>query len=295
MLFRSVNVSFQDDGGDNIRQLWYQYYSYYYKDPTQQYVPNIPTTNGGIGQIQQKQNGFSYPTRDIYSAERVGNVNDWGFIGESYLDLAQTASGKPPFFQDIEIYGFDQHNYARYILINPIITNWNHDQYDYAQGGGVMQNTMTIAYETVKYYSGKLGKPDPNASWPIENRYDTTPSPISRPGGTATITGQGGLLDAGQGILNDLEKGDLTSLVGAAQKAGTVYNTFKGKNLKSIVQSEAVALGRDVINQQVTPSSVRSALNRADGMVFPTAVQTGFGGVSRQEYANYIKNGVVPP
>ena len=151
------------------------------------------------------------------------------------------------------------------------------------------------ALPILKYHSGKLGKPDPNASWPIENRYDTTPSPISRPGGTATITGQGGLLDAGQGILNDLEKGDLTSLVGAAQKAGTVYNTFKGKNLKSIVQSEAVALGRDVINQQVTPSSVRSALNRADGMVFPTAVQTGFGGVSRQEYANYIKNGVVPP
>jgi hypothetical protein len=271
--YEPVNVTFQDDGGDNIRNLWYQYYSYYYRDPSQQYVPNIPTTNGSIGQIQQKQNGFSYPTRDIYSAERVGNVNDWGFIGESYLDLANSPSGKPPFFQDIEIYGFDQHKYARYILVNPIITNWNHDQYDYAQGGGVMQNSMTIAYETVKYYSGALGKPDANVNWPIVPHYDTTPSAISRPGSTATIGGQGGLLSTGEGILADLESGSVAGLIGAAQKAGTTYNTFKGKNLRSIVQAEAVALGRNIVNQQVTPSSVRSVINKADGWVFPTATQ----------------------
>jgi hypothetical protein len=157
-----------------------------------------------------------------------------------------------------------------------MITSWKHDQYDYAQGGGVMQNSMTIAYETVKYYSGALGKPDANVNWPIVPHYDTTPSAISRPGSTATIGGQGGLLSTGEGILADLESGSVAGLIGAAQKAGTAYNTFKGKNLRSIVQSEAVALGRDIVNQQVTPSSVRSVINKADGWVFPvqTSIRT---------------------
>lgn len=291
--YSPVSLTFHDDGGDNIRSLWYQYFSYYYKDPTQQYVPNVPTTNGSIGQIQTRQNAMDYNARDIYSQSRAGNVNDWGYIGESYLDGGSAGgSGKPPFFTDIEIIGFDQHNYARYILINPLITSWNHDQYDYSQSNGIMQNSMTIAYETVKYYAGALGKPDPNIAWPDPSHYDTTPSALSRPGGTATITGQGGLLDAAGGILSDLQSGSVAGLIGAVQKAGTTYNTFKGKNLKSIAQAEAVSLGKDVINK-FGPDATRAAINKADGWVFP--VNTGFGNVGRAEYNRYIKEGVVPP
>ena len=99
-----INVTFHDDSGDNIRELWYQYYSYYYNDPRQQYISNASPTNGRIGTVQQKANGFSYNARDIYEQNRVGNINDWGFIGESYLDGTSTASGKPPFFKDIQIF-----------------------------------------------------------------------------------------------------------------------------------------------------------------------------------------------
>ena len=38
--------------------------------------------------------------------------------------------------------------YIAYTLINPIITTMDHDTYDYADGGGTMQNRMTINYET---------------------------------------------------------------------------------------------------------------------------------------------------
>jgi hypothetical protein len=270
--YEPVAVTFHDDGGDNIRELWYQYYSYYYKDPSQQYG-NTPTTNGSIGQVQTKQNGMSYNNRDIYEQNRAGNVNDWGYIGENFMDGTSAASGKPPFFKDIQIYGFDQHKYARYILINPLITSWSHDQYDYSQSNGVMQNAMTISYETVKYYSGALGKPDANVNWPDTAHYDNTPSALARAGSTATIFGQGGLLSTGNGILTDLQSGSVMGLIGAAQKAGTAYNTFKGKNLKSVVQAEAVSLGKDVINQ-FGPGAVRSAVNKADSWIFPTkAVQ----------------------
>ena len=266
--YEPVTITFHDDGGDNIREMWYQYYSYYYKDPAQQYVSNAPTTNGSIGQITGNQRAFDYNNRDIYNQNRP--VSDWGYIGENFMDGTSSASGKPPFFKDIQIYGFDQHKYARYILINPIITNYNHDQYNYSEGAGIMQNTMTIKYETVKYLSGALGKPDKNVAWPDTAHYDTTPSALARAGSTASIFGQGGLLATGQGILQDLESGSVAGLIGAAQKAGAAYNTFKGKDLRSVVQSEATALGKDVI-RNLGPSAVRQATNKADGWLFPIA------------------------
>jgi len=270
--YEPVNITFHDDGGDNIREMWYQYYSYYYKDPAQQYISNAPTSYGTVGNVQNKQNGFSYNNRDIYSQNRVGSVNDWGFIGENFMDGTSSASGKPPFFKDIQIIGFDQHKYARYILINPLITAWNHDTYDYSQGNGTMQHTMTIRYETVKYLNGGLGKPDKNISWPDTAHYDEIPSPLARAGSTASIFGQGGLLSTGEGIMADLESGSVAGLIGAAQKAGAAYNTLKGKNLRSIVQSEATSLGKQTIGQ-FGPNATRSVINKADGWVFPTAAR----------------------
>lgn len=266
-----VTLTFHDDGGDVVRNMWYQYYSYYYKDPAQQYgSPN--NTNGSIGASANRQAGFGYNARDIYNNERVGNVNDWGYIGESYNDGTSSASGKPPFFRDIRIYGLDQHKFAEYILINPIITNWAHDQYDYTQGSGIMQNSMTIAYETVKYTSGAISaaRPDINVSgFADPAHYDTTRSPIAREGSTATIFGQGGVLDTAAGILEDLESGSVLGLIGAAQKAGTAYNTYKGKDLASIAKSETIALGKNVIVGAL-PAATRAIANKADGWIFPT-------------------------
>jgi hypothetical protein len=268
--YQPVTVTFHDDGGDNIRELWYQYYSYYYKDPAQKYRGDTQTTNGSIGQITGRQNGMDYNSRDIYAQARSGGVNDWGYIGESYLDGTSTPTGKLPFFNDIEIYGYDQHKFAKYVLINPIITSWSHDTYDYSQGSGTMQNSMTIAYETVKYYSGALGKAGTGV-WPDTAHYDTTISPLSRPGTTATFGGQGGLVATAEGIIQDLEKQSVMGLIGAAQKAGTAYNTFKGKDLKSIAVAEATALGTQVIKSGITPDAVRTVAGKADGIFFPTA------------------------
>lgn len=267
-----ITISFHDDYGDNVRNMWYNYFSYYYKDPTQQYLA-ANNTNGSIGPAANRSAGFGYNARDIYADKRTGGVNDWGFIGESFSDGPVKAdSGKPPFFRDIRIFGMDQHKYAEYILINPIITNWTHDQYNYAEGGGTMQNTMTLAYETVKYYSGAIGNSRPDTNVPgfaDPSHYDTVTSPISRPGSTASIMGQGGLLDTGAGILEDLQSGSLLGVLGAAQKAGTAYNTFKGKNLSSIAKSEATSLGTQAI-QTYGPGAVRNVVGRANGMVFPT-------------------------
>lgn len=267
-----VNITFHDDGGDVARNLWYQYYSYYYKDPSQQYL-NANNTNGSLGASANRVTGFGYNARDIYSDQRTGNVNDWGYIGEAFNDGTSSASGKPPFFRDIRIYGLDQHKYAEYVLINPLITNWSHDQYSYAEGSGTMQNSMTIAYETVKYYSGAISasRPDVNVQgFADPAHYDTTRSPIAREGSNATIFGQAGALDTAAGILEDLSSGSVLGLIGAAQKAGTAYDTFKDKDIKSIAVSETTALGKNAIIQSL-PGATRAVANKADGWIFPTA------------------------
>lgn len=274
--YQPVRVEFHDDSGDIIRNLWYNYFSYYYKDPNQQYG-SAPATNGTNGP-SSTQPGFSYLNRDIYSADRP--VNDWGFIGESYSQginaFSSTEGGKPMFFRDITIYGLNQHKFAQYTLINPVIKDWQHDTYDYSQGNGTMSNTVTIEYETVKYYTGAIGdsRPDTNVKgFADPATYDEVRSSLSRPGSTSTVLGQGGLIDAGVGIIEDLQSGGVSGVVGAIQKAATLNNTFKGKDLKSIINEDAIGAARDVL-RNTAPSAVRQLPGGNNGMVFPKPPRT---------------------
>ena len=158
-----------------------------------------------------------------------------------------------------------------------MITEWQHDTYDYSQGAGMMTNTMTIRYETVKYYSGAVGGAHPSNTvngFADPAHYDTRRSALARPGSTATVFGQGGLIDAGIGILEDLEslasgRGGLQNVIGAVQKAGTAYETFKDKNIRSIVNQEVKQGAQDILKSTL-PGATRQVLNSANGMIFPT-------------------------
>jgi len=275
--YQPVRCTFHDDGGDLIRNLWYNYYSYYYKDPNQPYGGQT-AQNGSIGPIQNRATKFGYNTRDIYDGNRA--INDWGYVGETYQDSTQnplSPGGKPAFFRDIRIYGFNQHKFVEYVLINPMISEWNHDTYDYSQGDGVMENTMTIQYETVKYYSGGVGasRPDTNVQgFASPQYYDQIRSPIGRPGGTSSILGQGGLLDTGIGIIQDLQSGSVAGVIGAVQKAGTAYNTYKKTDVGASVSEELRGASKDVLRNTI-PSAVRpqpgsTARNPLQAPIFPT-------------------------
>lgn len=168
-----VQVEFHDDAGDLIRTMWYYYYTYYFSDATYQYESQ-PATNGTAGPNSSFPNGFSYNSRDTYTPYRVNN--NWGYSGEG------VGGAKPRFFRDIRIYGFDQHKFAEYVLINPVIQTWRHDNYDYSQDNGVMKNDVVIQYETVKYFSGAVGnnRPDVNvAGFADPAGYDQQPGSLS--------------------------------------------------------------------------------------------------------------------
>jgi hypothetical protein len=277
--YGALSVTFHDDGSNLIRNMWYNYYAYYYKDPAQTYL-SPRATNGSMGQLQS-QAGFAYNARDIYNNDRP--VNDWGYVGEAYSDSGNTVTGKPAFFRDITVYGLNQHKWVSYVLINPLIRSWEHDTYSYTEGTGVMQNTMSIEYETVKYYEGDIGgvRPDTNVvGFADRAYYDNIPSSLARPGSTQSVLGQGGLLDAGIGVVSDLQSGGPLGVIGAIQKAGTAYNTFKGKDIRATINEEANAALKSTLRNNI-PGAVRSngglnvMFNRAIGRVNTTNTTQG--------------------
>ena len=273
-----INVVFHDDNQNLIKKLWYTYYTYYYKDATQ-LDSNTNTTISGVGGDNAVR--YNLNRRNIYDPTITGN-DDWGYIGETGNSPATNSAAslgisKAPFFKGINIYGFNQHSFSLYRLINPIIESFSHDTYSYSEGGGVMENQMTLNYETVKYYEGAVDgrKPyDIVKGFGSNDHYDTVLSPIARPGSNATILGQGGLVDAAGGILDDLENGNI---VGAVQKAGTAANTFKNpQNILRIAKAEALGIATDAL--QGTPnrntafnsptqaaSAIRNAPNQVNG------------------------------
>lgn len=247
--YDSIDITFHDDNRNLITSLWYDYYTYYYNDaslvkdkvffagsPGGTPAPDL--TGGGITTRATQAN---YNTRTQYSKSISGN-DSWGYIGEPVLNNTSPNSDpvKIPFFNRITIFGLTQHNFIAYTLVNPIITKFNHDTYDYEQGGGIMQNTMSIDYETVVYNQGAIdgNKPD-NLMFGFGNKenYDRVISPISTPGSTSNILGPTGLLNSAGGVITDLTSPN-ANILGAIKTAGAIYNSAKNINLTTQIRSE---------------------------------------------------------
>ena len=71
--YQPVVITLHDDGGDLVRSLWYNYYSYYYKDPQQNYR-NLTAISGTIGSTDTSSNGYDYNGNDIYNSSRITKV-----------------------------------------------------------------------------------------------------------------------------------------------------------------------------------------------------------------------------
>lgn len=233
-----VRITFHDDNNNNIRHLWQTYYGYYFNDINQ-------PQNGGSKYSRDgddKSSGM-LNVKDIYDPNYTNQ--NWGYAAE--ITRNNQFNGAPynykiPFFKSIKIYGFNQHNFALYVLMNPIINSFTHDTYNYYQTRDTMENQMTINYESVKYYEGALNGQNPDTivrGFGEDNVYDKTLSPIARPGSNRTILGQGGLADAGVGILENLSKGNI---LGAVQIAGRTGRTFQnGTQVRQAARAEAIS------------------------------------------------------
>lgn len=258
--YNPITIQFHDDNGNLVSDMWYNYYTYYFRDANKPVLNQAGRATGGTSN-NLSNTGSNYNLRNIYNPDITGD-DDWGYIGEASQQsgtVGNTNAGilKVPFFKNIQIFGFNQHNFIQYTLINPIITAFNHDTYDYSQGNGTMSNSMTIDYETVKYAEGAIDGRDPSniaTGFGLETNYDKTPSPIARLGANATVLGQGGLVDAAGGVINDLSNGNI---LGAIRTAGTTYNTFKNQNIKQVALNDLNNVLRNATQQQL-PGAVRT-------------------------------------
>lgn len=145
MKYNPINITFHDDNMGLINQMWENYFSYYYGDPSSAMDPGS------------------------YNRTAMKNFN---YINNTYgLDNNSTQ----PFFNYIKIYQMARHEYVSYTLYNPIISQWNHNKLDYAQSA-VHDNTVQIMYEAVSYDRGQV-TPDNVEGFGAEH-YDQTPSPL---------------------------------------------------------------------------------------------------------------------
>lgn len=259
-----VTLTFHDDSADVVRQFWYSYYSYYYRDADH----SLPLY----------YQDHKYKPRQEQS---------WGFTPKNSKALNYISS--------IRIYSLHQKNFSSYILINPTITNFQHGQHaagEYAP----MEHSMNIEFEAVQYEAGPVN--NNTVLGFSEIHYDNSPSPLtSIGGGTQSILGPGGLVEGAGSFVNNLQNGNF---IGAALGGLRTVNTFKNSDFKSVIAGEASQTLNNILRGQnptsrnffPTTASIRQGLSKALTAV-PGAGQIS-AGLSGTSVANQNTHGNLP-
>ncbi|CAB4129072.1 hypothetical protein UFOVP112_170 [uncultured Caudovirales phage] len=147
-----VNITFHDDQSDNVRNFWYDYYSYFYRDPD--YADSTYSAP------------HKYQTRPTF---------DWGYTPRPAAGYNNANAVQPyQYIQAIRIYSLYQQNFSEYELINPVITSFKHGEHTNGQNE-LLQHEMTVQFETVKYLTGYVTRN--TAGGFIDLHYDNVSSP----------------------------------------------------------------------------------------------------------------------
>jgi hypothetical protein len=232
--YTPVTITFHDDNYGVTRQLWENYFTYYYADPT------VAKTTGAYHR----------------TATRAGTNIPYGFDNNSTI----------PFFKEIVIYQMAKKKWNSYALVNPMVSTWNHDTMDYSANEGAV-NTMTLNYEAVHFDTGDVSQGSP-PGFGVEH-YDTMPSPITiSGGGTRTLFGAGGVLAGASEIFGDISSGkafeDPLSFVNTLVTTINTYQNARELNSESLA-AEITGIATGALNDVTSSgSSVR-------GIDFPTS------------------------
>jgi hypothetical protein len=258
LTYENLQMVFHDDAADVITNFWNDYYTYYFRDSD--YA------------IDQYRNAYRYNLRSL---------TGWGFMPRN--------QSIPSFFSNIRIFSLHNKRFTEYMLINPVITAWKHGDLDSKESTGLLENTMTIAFETVKYFTGYINPVNVDGFSLLH--YDNTRSPIST--STTNIYSDSGILGALDGIAKDLRKPDGSDgsggVISSLLSMYRAYNNVKNINLKNVVGSTVAQLGAGVLgsvlngtNSYVFPTSSSNTYIQGSGYNPPTVPSSGIsGGASR--------------
>jgi hypothetical protein len=173
-----INIVFHDDQADNVRNFWYDYYSYFYRDS------DYADASYNIIHKYQERPSFEWG----YSPRPTNSYN------------SAVAYQEYQYIQSIRIYSLYQKNFSEYELINPIITSFKHGEHTNGDNN-LLEHQMSIQFETVKYQTGYTT--ENNVGGYIDLHYDRNPSPIAPTAGTNLVdNGQGGVAAAPDTIVD---------------------------------------------------------------------------------------------
>ena len=256
--YQPIEITFHDDNMSQVTAMWDAYYRYNYADAWNPIVAPFSTAPA----IKD------YNRRNIYDPSISGDT-EYGYRGDARGEGGNRADGgeKIPFFNNITVYGLWAGQFIAYTLINPIITSYDHDTYDYADGGGTMQNRMTINYETVVYNTGAIGDigPDSDGSDLVTgfagpDSYDRRESPLEQ-GGSNPLDILNRMENLGQGsILDDIRTfGQL-----ADGGLDTIIDSAKNQIQNGLTNAVLDALGLRGDTDTPTNASTPSIVNIAN-------------------------------
>lgn len=179
--YDSLNITFHDDSADLIRNFWFDYYNYYYRDSD--YTETL--------------------YRGAHKYADVRQTDKWGYSPRvSPVESAGSTTAPLPYLNAIRIYSLHRRKFSEYTLINPVIKSFQHGSHD--QGSSdMLLHTMAVEYESVLYSYGDT-TPDTVKGF-AGLHYDNNPSPLTPlGGGTRSVLGQGGLLQTAGAVISSL-------------------------------------------------------------------------------------------
>lgn len=142
LTYEPITIDFHDDNSEITSSLWRTYFQYYFADARH-------SNQGDFGQ------------------EFRGDTKYQEFTTYGYAPFSEQ---NKPFFKAIDIYVLHQGKFSQYSIANPMISSWDHDTLDQAQGTKLLQNKMTLVYDSVTYYEGVI-KQDPLNEFVFDARY----------------------------------------------------------------------------------------------------------------------------
>jgi hypothetical protein len=235
--YEDINIVFHDDSANVIRRMWYDYYNYYYRDMDNSYAD----ATGALNEVYKKNNKQVVGQRTLY--------NKFGYS-------PRKDSSYPQYIQAIRIYSLHQKRFSEYTLLNPIISGYRHGSHQNGQDG-ILENTMTIQYESVLYAGGVASV----ARGFADLHYDKSPSPLSvAGGGTNTIFGPGGIVNAFNEVITD---GTGNKWGSAAFKAIRGFQKNKNVDFINLAQGELVQSFQNILRSGETTGvpDIRAGLN----------------------------------
>jgi len=199
--YQPISLSFHDDNNNTTTSLWKAYFNYYYADGINTKGADIP--------LSFSDTKYNKPGASISESTAYG------------LNNGQTA----PFFISIEVFQLSRKQFTGFKIVNPIVSDWQHGTVA-QDSSDLLENRMTVNYETVIYSTGKIKVDFPAGFATIH--YDSAPSPLSIFGsGNNSLLGPGGVIPGIGELLGDAGNFSIAGLVNSARGGQNLFNNIK--------------------------------------------------------------------